>query len=289
MLYHYTNLQGLLGILSGKSVWASHCEYLNDSSEYRQAIRFAKAFSGNIYMGDDYLAAFGWTVRDALEKMQGHDVYVSSFSEKKDLLSQWRGYCPQGGGICIGFDKAAIQEFCDSKGYHLSKCIYSHNEQEKIISKLLDECFSKFPKPLITRSEYEALDSKGRVDHELGYRALVSLDEGKELADAAVDRFTIEINELAPRVKNFGFHEEAEWRIVAPNPECKIEFRTGSSHLIPYIKLPVFDSEKAPIRDIIVGPNPNSHRCISSVEKLVKSFNLGEVEINESQIPFSSW
>ncbi len=289
MLYHYTNLQGLLGILSGKSIWASHCEYLNDSSEYRQAIRFAKAFSGNIYMEDDYLAAFGWTVRDALEKMQVHDVYVSSFSEKKDLLSQWRGYCPQGGGVCIGFDKAAIQGFCDSKGYHLSKCIYSHSEQEKIISQLLDECFSNFPKPLISRSEYEARDSKGQVDHELGYRALVSLDDGKELADTVVNKFINEINNLAPRVKNFGFHEEAEWRIIAPNPENKIEFRTGSSHLIPYIQLPVFDSEKSPIREIIVGPNPNPQRCISSIEKLIKSFNLGKVEINESEIPFRSW
>ncbi|MGK0250111.1 MAG: hypothetical protein ACI910_002879 [Oleispira sp.] len=132
MLYHYTNFQGLLGILSGKSIWASHFEYLNDSSEYRQAIGFAKTYFGNIYMEDDYLAAFGWTVRDALENMKKHDVYVASFSEKKDLLSQWRGYCPQGGDVCIGLDRTAIQGFCDTKGYHLSKCLYSHSEQEKL-------------------------------------------------------------------------------------------------------------------------------------------------------------
>lgn len=289
MLYHYTNLHGLLGILSTQSLWASHCEYLNDSSEYRQAIQFAETFSGNLFMEDDYLAAFGWTVRRALEKMPLHDVYVASFSEKKDLLSQWRGYCPQGGGVCIGFDKAIIQEFCDTKGYHLSKCLYSHNEQAEIISTLLDECFSKFPKPSITRSEYEARDPKGRVDHVLGYRQLVSSGEGKRLSDIAVTKFTSEIIELAPRVKNFGFHEEAEWRIVATNPSSEIKFRTGSNHLIPYIQLPVFEGNKSFIKEIVVGPNPNSQRCISSIARLVKSFELAAVEVYESKIPFNSW
>ncbi|MGK0250112.1 MAG: hypothetical protein ACI910_002880 [Oleispira sp.] len=123
----------------------------------------------------------------------------------------------------------------------------------------------------------------------MGYQEFVSLDEGKVQANAAVNTFTNKIIELAPRVKNFGFHEEVEWRIVATDPDSELQFRAASSHLIPYIHLPVFENRSSPIKEIIVGPNPNSQRCISSIEKLVQSFNLERVEVNESQIPFSSW
>jgi len=38
--------------------------------------------------------------------VDGFKVFVSFFSESADKLSQWRGYCPSGSGICIGFDFA---------------------------------------------------------------------------------------------------------------------------------------------------------------------------------------
>jgi hypothetical protein len=45
-----------------------------------------------------------------LEKIDRTNVCVCSFSEKGDLLSQWRGYCPQGVGYSIGFDSAKLNE-----------------------------------------------------------------------------------------------------------------------------------------------------------------------------------
>ena len=33
-LYHYTNWDGLLGILNTKRLWATHYRFLNDSSEF---------------------------------------------------------------------------------------------------------------------------------------------------------------------------------------------------------------------------------------------------------------
>ena len=70
MLYHYTSLQGLIGIISNSSIWCSHCEYLNDSSEFNQAIDFAKIASGSIFMDDDYLASRGYAIRHAIENME---------------------------------------------------------------------------------------------------------------------------------------------------------------------------------------------------------------------------
>ena len=33
-----------------------------------------------------------------------HDIFICSFSRNDDQLSQWRGYCPDGNGFCIGFN-----------------------------------------------------------------------------------------------------------------------------------------------------------------------------------------
>jgi hypothetical protein len=289
MLYHYTSLEGLIGILRSQSIWASHCEFLNDSSEFLHALSFAKSHSGNIYMEDDYLAAFGWGMRHALEKMDKHDIYVSSFSEKPDLLSQWRGYCPQGAGICIGFDKNSIENFCSTKGYKLSKCLYDHDKQQEHITQLVNSCLQEFPKAKISRTDYESLDSKGQCNHELDYQLYTSEGEGKPEADAALSEFCNSINDCALIMKDYGFHEEAEWRVVARNPMDDIFHRSATSHLVPYIELPVIKQDINAIKKIIVGPNPNTGRCISSISSLLKSHGLDAVEIERSSIPFSSW
>jgi len=289
MLYHYTSLEGLIGILRSQSIWASHCEFLNDSSEFLHALRFAKSHSGNIYMEYDYLAAFGWGMRHALEKMDKHDIYVSSFSEKPDLLSQWRGYCPQGAGICIGFDKNSIESFCSTKGYKLSKCLYDHDKQQEHITQLVNSSLQKFPKAKISRTDYDSLDSKGQCNHAIDYQLYTSEGEGKPEADAALSEFCNSINDCAPIMKDFGFHEEAEWRVVARNPIDEIFHRSATSHLVPYIELPVIKHDINAIKKIIVGPNPNAGRCVSSISSLLKSHGLDAVEIERSSIPFSSW
>lgn len=175
MLYHYTNLQGLLGILNGQSLWASHCEYLNDSNEYYQAINFAKSFSSKIFMEDDYLSAFGWVVRDKLENMQNDEIYVTSFSQQRDFLSQWRGYSSQGGSVCIGFDKEMIHKLCNSKDYLLSKCIYSHEEQKNKILKLLGECLDIFPNQKFREASTINLTQKAVLIMNLGIKLLFQM------------------------------------------------------------------------------------------------------------------
>ncbi|GAA0224182.1 DUF2971 domain-containing protein [Marinomonas primoryensis] len=289
MLYHYTSLEGLLGILNSQSIWASHCEFLNDSSEFHHALSFAKNHSAKIYMGDDYLSAFGWGMRHALERMNKQDIYVSSFSEKPDLLSQWRGYCPQGAGICIGFDKKLIEKYCSEKGYKLSRCLYDHEEQRNHISEMVKSCLQKFPEAKVSRADYDNLDSKGQVNHVIDYQRYALEGQGKPEADAALSEFCNYINECAPIMKDYGFHEEAEWRVVARNPIDEIYHRTAHSHLVPYIKIPVIKHDVNTIKKIIVGPNPSARRCISSIRSLLKSHSLEEVEIANSSIPFSSW
>ena len=41
VLYHYTSLSGLLGIIENKCIWASDIRYLNDSNEFSYTIELA--------------------------------------------------------------------------------------------------------------------------------------------------------------------------------------------------------------------------------------------------------
>ncbi|MCK0509571.1 DUF2971 domain-containing protein [Aromatoleum buckelii] len=289
-LYHYTSLNGILGILSSRRIWATHASYLNDASEFFHGLSFAKQLAGGIFMEDDYLAAFGWAVRHGLEAVSADELYVASFSEKADLLSQWRGYCPAGAGLCLGFDVDQLRTFCQGKGYRLEQCIYEHREQIQQVEDLVSKCFEGFPKPRLTRCDFENLDSKSKVDAEINYRLRTSEGSEKPQADAAIERLCAEITEIAPLFKNQGFHEEAEWRIVARHPEEPTKFRTASSYLAPYVELEVLsEPAESALREVIIGPNPNQRRCESSVKMLLASFGLSEVEVKTSPLPFNSW
>ena len=290
-LYHYTSLGGMHGILRNQNIWATHASYLNDSSEFFHSLNFAKQLAAEIFMKDDYLAPFGWAVRDGLEAVSAIDQYVASFSEKADLLSQWRGYCPAGAGLCLGFDIEHLRDFCQTRGYRLEQCIYDHSQQIQQVKALVGRCLKRFPKhPSFTRSDYEMLDSKDQVVAEIEYRLSTSDGSEKQQADAAVGWLCAKISELAPLFKNEGFYEESEWRIIAREPMESVHFRPSSSYLAPYVKLDVLsDTPASALREVIVGPNPNQRRCESSIKMFLDSCGLGDVKVMPSSLPFNSW
>lgn len=289
-LYHYTSLSGIIGILRSHSIWATHASYLNDASEFFHGLDFAKQVAGGIFMEDDYLEAFGWAVRHGLETISADDLYVASFSQKADLLSQWRGYCPAGAGVCLGFGFDYLSDFCEARGYRLEQCIYEHDQQVQHVERLVTECLERFPKPALSRSDFEKLDSKGRVNAVIDYRLRTSEGPDKPQADAAVDWLCAELSELAPLFKNEGFHEESEWRIVVKEPSELVQFRACPSYLAPYVELEVLSGDGVPaLREVIVGPNPNLRRCESSIRMFLDSLGIGDVEVKTSPLPFNSW
>lgn len=288
-LYHYTSLQGLIGMITGKSIWASHCEFLNDSSEFIHALSFAKSYSSHIYMEDDYLAGFGWVIRDSLENMIKHKVFVSSFSEKNDLLSQWRGYCPQGAGVSIGFDQKLLKKYCEENGFKLEQCIYNEEDQQKMILDATNECLNQFPKRSLMRSEYNELSSKEKVEFDFTQRKNILSGESKLRTEKALSNLCEKINDCAPLIKHSSFYEESEWRLVSRNPSRNIEYRVSKSHIVPFLVLPVIKEYPDIIKQICIGPNPNSHRCLKSIEQLLMNEGLEGVDISVSNIPFNSW
>jgi len=240
-------------------------------------------------MEDSYLSPFANAISNALGGSVNNDVYISSFSEKPDLISQWRGYCPSGKGVCIGFKREVLEKYCHENNLSFNKCIYNESDKFQEMSKLINQCAIEFPMPTVNRTSYYAFGSKQRSEHEMKYKQHITNGDGKEQADAALSNLRQSITKLAPLFKNNGFHDESEWRVVAENPTSTIHFRAGNSNLIPYITLPILQFSNSAIGEVIIGPNENLHNCVDSISMLLETNGIDGVNIIPSKLPLQHW
>jgi hypothetical protein len=59
-----------------------------------------------------------------LEQVSNIHIFVTSFSEVDDLLSQWRSYCPNGAGYSISFLAKDLIEQETTQGFSLHHAIH---------------------------------------------------------------------------------------------------------------------------------------------------------------------
>lgn len=287
LLYHYTSQQGLLGVFASRSIWATNTHYLNDHTEFVHALSFASSVA-SFFFDDDYWHSFSLMLHKALQGLRGESVYVASFSEKPDLLSQWRGYCPGGNGYCIGFDQELMAEYCETKGFRLEKCLYEHDDQQLEVTGIITSSMALFPQIPCTVEQFHAMGIEQQANEMEAFHNRLSGDL-KTQAKEALHVICESLIEFAPRFKHEGFHEEAEWRIIVNEPQQEVLFRPGPSYVIPYISMGLIEFKPEVLRKIIVGPNPNQARAKQAVELLVQKYGYGADIVDKSSLPFNFW
>jgi len=144
-LYHYTTQRGLLGIIENKEIWASHTQYLNDAREYRHALEMVREELS--LMKKQGLSSeqehFIDEMEGALEGAEGMNVCVCSFSEKGDVLSQWRAYVDGGSGFALGFDGGFLRSVTNEMNFWLVPVLYEDQVQRILIRTLLNDVIPK--------------------------------------------------------------------------------------------------------------------------------------------------
>ncbi len=93
-VYHYTNLDGLLGILKSQQIWATDIRYLNDASEDLYATRAIEEVLTE--MGTDNNARPGLTAAINMSRPTTSRAHAACFCQARDLLSQWRAHSAGG-------------------------------------------------------------------------------------------------------------------------------------------------------------------------------------------------
>ena len=275
-LYHYTTPVGLIGIVEKRILWATDVFYLNDSEEFALGIQIARSYLRSkleeVTNSDSVIGRIKWLL-DQLKKIgpsQKRDVYVSSLSEEDDQLSQWRAYCA-GGGFAIGFKYGKIKELAVAQRFVLEQCIYEHNEQVTHINEAVDSTIetwlnSGFPWP-------EPAGEGPRFETHL--------------------KLVCELSSLSPRLKNKGFVEEKEYRLISePSTsyiEGQVKFRNQRGLVVPYREFKLNDDDLWRQVRVVVGPTPHPEESKASVYELLRSNTGFAHDVKRTKCSYREW
>ncbi len=272
LLYHYTDQNGLLGILKSKEIWATHHQCLNDTQEFLYAKELVREELKKRISADNSTRSLLERMSSALGGPGNEDVnlYVASFSEEPDSLPQWRAYGGASSGFALGFQ---CERLILPEAFVLARCIYQPEKQSEVVDAIVSEVLDRSKK--------------------------VGLFTAVQIVKVML---LFELHALALILKHPKFAEEREWRIVsrvmmddAPafpiEDATRLEFRVGKSMLIPYRCISVNDGSGGfLLKKVIVGPNPNPEQAHRSVRSLLNSrTDTKAVEVQSSDIPYRNW
>jgi hypothetical protein len=313
-LMHYTTADGLWGIVTSKTLWASHSGFLNDSeevvgfldnrlpmilkpeleklvSESVELIARVKAASQQgCDLLDQWLKKVLVGFKEAQEKTQDH--YVISFCTANDqwvsqngLLSQWRGYGPDG-GYAIVFDAKGLSSLLDNDAG-----IY-HDSEETLYCGAVQ--YDRGIEELSFVRDEQVLQHVQRVRNEFAS----CFRQQKPWED--YDAFD-SIAALSTFWKHRGFEEEKEVRIVVGEPSPKIQLEIADQVTTPFRKIHsfsrngtavpcihLFEDHKLktfPIRRVIVGPHPDKRQRKKAIEILLHNNDIN-ADVVVSDTPF---
>lgn len=223
LLFHYTSPAGFIGMVLTKKIWATHVRYLNDHQEVVHAVQLAKDV---VTRTQESLA--GIPTKDDRHQLLGDmvtylgtassDVYVASLTEQRDLLSQWRAYCPPGGGYALGVSSDQLRAVCNEQGFYIAPCVYDQDRQTRMVKEIFDAHYQS------ALRAFEQTPVDDRPEH--------------FVRDLAVT-FCRELAKFGAILKHHSFAEEREWRLIASSPGVdspRIMHRAGPHSIIPYLE-----------------------------------------------------
>lgn len=267
IIYHYTNQPGIIGILDSENIWCTDIRFLNDSRELVHTLDFAKSLlEAKANKTTEVRAKLYREWVSQLWLLKDYPIYVASFSEEDDLLSQWRAYCNPT-GFAVGFvalDLMNLAEAFTLPGI-LLKCIYDVRTQQDHLEYAMEYLADYF-------------ENNGATP---------------DASNTASRLFFSFLLTAAACFKNPGFEEEKEWRLVlrafaGATKGVMKKFRPGAGTIVPYIEFPLTpDGGHLPIRIIVAGPSPSLSVHSDALGELIAASNLaGDMMRGASIIPF---
>lgn len=278
-LYHYTNINAMMGIIENNGIWLSEARYLNDKEELLNGRNLTIDVIGFLYNKKKY-KIFQKILDGVADKLLEHKFlnnYICSFSTKKDDLEQWRAYSGNGSGVCIEFTRnqssASLYEIPNFWKFY--KVIYDDNLKKKIIHRFIFIYFYYFKQDIKNKNKY--------------------------FVDEYIDSLTTSLVRIYNVFKHNAFKSEQEIRLIfSGNPSKKnfnkIHFRHNSNMIIPYIKsneanlikdgIQLSILQKIPISEILIGPTINESITKQSIEDFLNYYGFSNVKIANSNIPF---
>lgn len=269
-LYHYTDLNALISIISEHDLWLTNSMFSNDDNEIKHGYSIAhgvvqKRIKQN---QNGFKTGYYKRVEELLNK-PSHGVYFCCFCEEGNRLSQWRGYAENGTGVSIGFNSTGFTRFTGSDMppekiglMRLWQVYYKDSEKREIVEAALD---------------------------------LIPEIHMHEPEDSIAEHTAAAIHFFLPTFKNKDFEEESERRLIfTPSKSCIVppKYRYRKQMLVPYYSLKslmvaqnsVID--KLPVTKVMVGPGIRKDINKESIEMLLHNNGYTDVSVSVSDTPY---
>lgn len=239
-LHHYTNLPALQSILSQKKLWATHVRYLNDDSESELGLAIMRQLADEAKLSarsidSEVLSYFlEWLNKP---RPGNESVYVLSFSEARNSLSQWRQYTQYGQGVCLSIQSTVLIERMQAQGWDFQNCRYGQKSQ----LTWADAILSRFRREAAT---YCAGPGKENTTH----------------FDSVLQNCLPALYQVAATIKHSAFEAERETRFISPivaQHDKRVLYRNGRTDglRIPYVEFDLANHNgELIVEEIMVGP-----------------------------------
>lgn len=263
VLYYYCSANSFMSIVKNKTLRFCDLYHMNDLSELQQGkLIYDQIIEKSIEFSDDTKKKIDTVLKEFINRC----ILLSmSFSHKKDLLSQWRGYADDAKGFCLGFK---AKYFTDLP-IHLLEVEYDFEKQFTLI-----------------------MDSMRQIESHI-----------QNGIDKENLHLICELQEVFSMIKNESFKEESECRLIYPifvdvDGEGKlydafkgnekyhkyvrdIEFRLVGNTPTPYVDMDfTLGNSSMPLKEVIIGPKNRSTKL--DIELFLRTNGIQGAKISES-------
>jgi hypothetical protein len=296
-IYHYTDDEGLKGILEHGTLWLTDICRLNDPSELDHGFKIGikeleKAVIGRPRECQEFSRILASVTEDHElqgaaqtedHKIQGSAHYfVCSFSSCGDDLGQWRAYAANGSGFALEFDSAALEDG------------FTHNSPTAPNAEDHAVAF-----PITYKDAKLANLDRQIIEKMLG---LISLPRGRNLKDDEITSYTRELAlslmlqaaHAAIFFKHQAYKSEREYRFLetySVEEPPKVELRYRPYSVIRYRVFYWRSVASGALKRIVIGPAADKKRATKFAQDCLELFHSGanNVQIDCSPIPYRNF
>ena len=263
LLWHYTDFTGMHGIVSEKQMWATNIAFLNDAREFKHTLDLLVSVVQEAF--GEFPESEG-NIADYIRRImtQKSSPYVTSFSERADDLSQWRGYAHSTPSFSLGFARDALE----SVGGSILNCEYNPLLQTSEIAEIARASLNS------SIAKYKASKSRAASSY-FFWDTMIR------------ERILFQLGDIAERNKSPKFADEKEVRLVFRDPpKTSIRYRKARSMIAPYFAWHTHAKGKlSPLRCVVVGPSPHQHDILLAAHSMLRQYGH-EASIALSDVPY---
>lgn len=277
-VWHYTNAAGLLGIVTGRELWASSPIALNDSAEVEYGISIFTEVWRNFDksgLSPEVVKLASYFLDGEAVLLRVREFVILSASKEPDLLNQWQGYSTGTGyaiELATHWPLAVVVPDSFEGGVPPRggwfDVIYDVRSQARIAQKVIAHCLT-----------YIAPSKSGEIGVYPMFSHLIAM--------------------TSARFKHPAFLAEKEVRFIQPQfPDVVSNFRLARDRIVPFMRLRRSDNPFAlessvrsslPIVAVMIGPADAWRTRVMQTTATELSLSNGIIpRIETSKVPYRS-